>query len=213
MKKAATESNDAEIRERATRLLRSLADFSTINFLTLTNRKLKDPLAGGAPGNILDLSPGEHRFLGIPLQIGEGLLELRSTKLLNRPAKIGGIRVGRKLNGLHFLHATHWTVDNQATVGNYTIHYTDKSSATIPIVYGKDTTCWWKYPDHKAPTVAEIAWKGTNPRANQFGATVWLVLSSWKNPRPNTPVTSIDFSTTDTACAPFCVAITAESTE
>jgi hypothetical protein len=187
------------------------ANYSPIDFQALTNQKLKDPLAGNTPGNTLDIPHGEHRFLGIPFQIGEGLLQVGSTKLQDKPAKITGIRVDRKLSSLHFLQATNWVYEKDSPVGSYTIHYADGSSATIPIVYGKDTTTWWKYPNHKTPSAAKVAWKGTNPAASRFGATLWLVMSTWKNPKPDTRVTSIDFaSTMDTQCAPFCVAITAE---
>ena len=188
------------------------ANFSAINFQALTNQKLAAPFGDGISGNTLaSISPGEHRFLVIPFQIGEGLLQVGSTKLQDKPAKIAGIRVDRKLSSLHFLQAVNWVYEKDSPVGSYTIHYADGSSATIPIVYGKDTTTWWKYPNHKTPSAAKVAWKGTNPAASRFGATLWLVMSTWKNPKPDTRVTSIDFaSTMDTQCAPFCVAITAE---
>src|SRR5262249_44330934 len=52
-------------------------------------------------------------------------------------------------------------------------------------------------------------WEGANDAAKEFNATLWLFMSTWKNPRPNAVVKSIDLaSTMDTSCAPFCVAIT-----
>ncbi len=189
--------------------------FSPIDFQTLANHKLKAPLGSGTDGNTLaSLSPGEHRFLGIPFQIGQGLLQVGSTKLQNKPAKIAEIRVDRKLSSLHFLQGTNWSYDKEVPVSSYVVHYADGSSATIPIVYGKDTASWWKYANNNTPSAAKVAWTGTNPAASRFRATLWLLMSTWKNPKPDIRVTSIEFtSTMDTPSAPFCVAITTEGPE
>ncbi len=187
--------------------------FSPLDFQALTNQKRKDNFHSGKyPGNNLEsLAAGEHQLLKIPFRIGEGVLQLGSTELQDKPAKITGIKVGKKATNLHFLHATAYFLEEEVPIGSYTVRYADGASETIPIVNSKDVTDWWKYPFSKAPTSGKVAWEGTNQGAKEFDATLWLFVTTWKNPRPNTAVTSIDFaSTMETRCAPFCVAITAE---
>jgi hypothetical protein len=182
-----------------------------LDFQALANHKRKDSFhSGDRPANTLaSLSAGEHRLLGIPFQIGEGVLQVGSTQVADKPAKITGIKVEKKLRELYFLHSTAYHLDEEVPIGSYTVRYADGTSETIPIVNAKDVTDWWKYPFSKAPTRGKVAWEGANDAAKEFNATLWLFMSTWKNPRPNSVVKSIDFaSTMDTTCAPFCVAIT-----
>jgi hypothetical protein len=207
-----TQPPAAPAKSTATQTQPTLSRFSPLDFQALANHKRKDSFHSGArPGNTLtSLGSGEQRLIGIPFQIGDGVLQLGSTTLKDKPAKITGIKVGKKLTELHILQASGYFLEQEAPVGSYTVHYEDGTSETIPIVHGKDITDWWKYPYSKAPTRAKVAWEGTNEGAKDFDATLWLFLSTWKNPRPNAVVTSIDFaSTMDTECAPFCVALTA----
>src|SRR5205085_1603432 len=110
------------------------------------------------------------------------------------------------------LHATHWDAGKDAIIGSYTVHYEDKSQQTIPIVYGKDTSNWWyKEGCSKAPSHAVVAWTGTNEDArNTSGARIHLYMTTWKNPQPTREVVRIDFASTSSAAAPFCVAMTTE---
>jgi hypothetical protein len=92
---------------------------------------------------------------------------------------------------------------------HYTVRYADEAFETIPIVNSQDVTDWYKYPFSKVPSKGKVAWEGANDAAKKYDATLWLFMSSWKNPRPTSVVKSIDLaSTMDTVCAPFCVAIT-----
>jgi hypothetical protein len=128
---------------------------------------------------------------------------------MDKPEKITGIKVDRKLRDLYFLQATAYHLEEEVPIGSYTVKYADGTTETIPIVNGKDVTDWWKYPFSKAPTRGKVAWEGANDAAKELNATLWLFMSTWKNPKPNAMVKSIDFaSTMDTSCAPFCVAIT-----
>lgn len=174
--------------------------FSPLDFQALANQKLT---------RLASLAVGEHRLQGVPFRVGEGVLQVGSTSVADKPAKITGIKVERKLRELYFLHATGYHLDEEVTIGSYTVRYADGASETIPIVNGKDVTDWWKGPNSKAPTKGKIAWEGIDA-VKKSDATMWLFMSTWKNPRPNAAVKSIDLaSTMDTVCAPFCVAMTA----
>jgi hypothetical protein len=188
--------------------------FTPLDLQAKTNHKCKVSFQRGRyPGNTLaSLPTGEQTFHGIMFQVGEGVIQLGSTVLQDKPAKVTGIPVGKKFSKLHILHATGFFLSEQDTpIGAYTVHYEDGTSATIPIIYGKDVLDWWKYPANPEPTRGKVAWEGENEGARGFGATIRLYLTTWENPHPAKTVTSIDYaSTMDTDCAPFCVAITVE---
>jgi hypothetical protein len=130
--------------------------------------------------------------------------------------------VGRKLDRLHLLHATvngafgmfgdPLFVTDSTKIGYYTVHYADESTQTIPVIYGEDVRDWWNLDESKEVPRAKIAWTGENDFANRFNTKLRLYHGVWENPMPDVAVTRIDFvSTNNTACAPFCVALTAES--
>jgi len=189
--------------------------FTPLDLQAKTNHKCKDSFQRGRyPGNTLaSLPTGEQTFHGITFQVGEGVIQLGSTLLQDKPAKVNGIPVGKKFSKLHILHATGFYLSEQDTpIGAYTVQYDDGTSATIPIVYGMDVLDWWKYPANPEPTRGKVAWAGENEGAKGFGATIRLYLTTWENPHPAKTVTNIDYaSTMDTDCAPFCVAITVEN--
>jgi hypothetical protein len=187
--------------------------FTLLDLQPYANQKLNESMGSGSrPGNTLaSLPAGRQQFLGIPFQIGEGLLQLGSTGLPDKPERIKGIRVGHKLAKLHFLHAAAFYLEEETPIGSYTVHYADGSTETIPILNAKDVSDWWKYPFSKEPTQGKVAWQGVNDAAKEFDATLQLFLSTWVNPKPDVAVTHIDYaSTMKTPCGPFCVAITAE---
>jgi hypothetical protein len=79
-------------------------------------------------------------------------------------------------------------------------------------VYGKDVRDWWDTSLDKETPRARLAWEGTSEAAKKANARLYLYRGTWENPHANKRVVSIDFhSANDTAAAPFCVAITAES--
>ena len=79
------------------------------------------------------LAVGEHRLLGIPFQIGDGVLQVGSKRLADKPAKITGVKVEKKLRELYFLHACAYHLHEEVTIGSYTFGYADGASETIPI--------------------------------------------------------------------------------
>jgi hypothetical protein len=174
------------------------------------NQMLKESL-GNEGNNLAALPKGEQVFDGVQFKIGEGLIQLASTAIADKPEKVEGIKVGTTFSKLYLLHACHHGAKDDAIIGYYTVNYEDKSQETIPIVYGRDISDWWYTEDSKAPTRAKVAWKGSNDDAKNNGAGIRLYATTWKNPEPTRKVVSIDFgSTNSTDAAPFCVAITAE---
>jgi beta-galactosidase len=139
-------------------------------------------------------------------------MQLGSTQQPNGPAKIEGIKVGQLFTKLHLLHATGWSTDEDTIIGEYVVTWDDDTSVTIPIRYGKDILDWWYDDLSPEPKEAKIAWKGANKQAAAQGKKIRLYLATWENPKPEKKVKTIDFTTAkETPCAPFCVAITAET--
>src|SRR5207245_1064399 len=104
-----------------------------------------------------------------------------------------------------------WCVEYRTTIGAYRITFDDGSALVIPLVYGRDVRDWFYMDAEKEPSQAKVVWKGDNARAREVRSRIRLYLSTWENPHPDKTVTSIDYaSTMDTACAPFCVAMTVE---
>src|SRR5436190_2028418 len=127
-----------------------LADPSEDLRLGLPNRG-RGYVAGWDATNVLkDFPTGEKKFGDVTFVVGRKLIMLGSTAQKGEPAKVEGIPVGRAAHKLHFLHAngygggpntegSDWFVKDGTAIGSYTVHYDDKTTAEIPIVYGEHT--------------------------------------------------------------------------
>lgn len=180
------------------------------------NQKLKEDFNSGryAGNHLGSLPAGRQTFGGVKFHIGESLIQLGSDSFKNKPEKVEGIKVGRPVARLHFLHATAFSAPEGTVIGKYFVHYADKTRDEIEVVYGKDVVDWWNYPGRKAPTRGKVAWEGTNKAAEKFDAKINLFLLTWKSPHPKKRVVSLDYvATSKTGAAPFCVAITADNRE
>jgi hypothetical protein len=133
------------------------------------------------------------------------------------PKQISGITVARQSDQLHFLHAAihAGSATNGAQIGSYVIHYADGQLREIPIRAGIELADWWTH-SRETNTQFTVAWTGTNEKSAQYQKSIRLFKTTWKNPRPDVEIASIDFlsrrnaSPGRAAAAPFLVAITAE---
>ena len=162
--------------------------------------------------NLKSLPTGKQKFGDVEFEVGDGILQLGSSNVTTKPNKIEGIKVAQTLKKLHFLQATGYSTEPDTVIGKYLVHYEDKTTAEIEVVYGRDVVDWWAYPDQKAPTKGQAGWEGENEASKGFEAKIKLYLMSWENPKPDKVVEKIDFVATkpDQPAAPFCVGITAE---
>jgi hypothetical protein len=190
------------------------------------NHKHKDPLGSGRDGNDLPLRKGEMTCEGISFKIGDSFVMLGSKLLAQeKPDKVEGIKVGKKCDKVHILHATQygngsdgggdesdplWVKDG-TKIAEYKVTYDDGKSESISVVYGEDVRDWWFTPGSKGVSRGKVAWKGENELTKMFERQIRLYLTSWDNPHPGKTITSIDYvKTGETNAAPFCVAITLE---
>jgi hypothetical protein len=202
---AATGNPDAEVRTRAAALIVAIRD-SLIRSIDLgphVNQKLTERFHDYREGNDLATLPtGRRSFAGIPFTVGKGVVRLGGDK----PAKVVGIKVDEKAMKLHFLHACGHSgnVPRDTPIGKYIVHFADKTTEEIEIVYGKDVVDWWVQPGVSDPTRGKVAWEGQNA----FSA-IKLFLTTWENPNPGKRIVTLDFVATEGT--PFCVAISAEN--
>lgn len=187
--------------------------FVPLDLQPKANRKLSDNLHGykDAKNDLSELKKGKHTLGDIVFEVGDKLIELGSKEVVDSPEKVEGIAVGRTVEKLHFLHATGYKGQEDEVIGKYLVHYEGGSKEEIDIVYGKDVHNWWTEPDTPKVTRGKMVWEGKNAAVARINFTAQLFLMTWTNPHPQTKVTQIDFVSTQTDSAPFCVAITAET--
>jgi hypothetical protein len=178
------------------------------------NAKLAENFHGDAfaGNNLAKLPTGKQTFAGVKFKVGDACVQLGSNQTKDVPLKVEGIKVGRAVGKLHFLHACGWQGADGQLIGKYVVHYDDDTTAEVEIVYGKDVVDWWFKEGQKAPTRSKVAWEGDNEAAKGNGARLQLYLTTWENPHPKKKVVAIDYVATapEGVAAPFCVAITAE---
>ena len=170
----------------------------------------------GGSGNDLDRLPrGVHKLGGTYFRVGEKLVHLRGKQAPTLPVKVDGIAVGAKADVLHFLHAGQNAEVDGAKVAEYTVRYADGTAEAVPIVEGKQTANWWRFPLPVPDDLpdAKLAWVGTNDTLDlNRGIKARLFVFDWVNPHPDREIASVGVASTDTGFDPFVVAITAERT-
>jgi hypothetical protein len=188
-------------------------DFYCVDFQSKANHKLAEQFHNiDNPGNDLAaLARGDFKFGDVKFTIGEGLLQLANSSIKDKPEKIAGLELDLPVAKLHFLHGTGFAPPDGTKIGEYTVHYADKTTAVIPIVYGEDVRDWWDTDGSKKVTRGKEAWRGTNKATERGKVELRLYTMTWENPHPEKDITKIDYSSTKSSIgAPFCIAITAE---
>jgi serine/threonine protein kinase len=164
-----------------------------------------------AGNDLAGLKPGVQTLEGVKFNVAEGLIQLANKRLQNQlPEKVEGITADSKCAKLHILHATGSAVADGTVIAQYVIHYADRSTETVEVVYGEDVRDWWYVDGEMETTRGKIAWKGSNEAAMAFRTSIRLFSQTWINPKPAMKVSSIDYVSTLTDAAPFVVAITLE---
>ncbi len=179
------------------------------------NWKYTDSTPDRIGNNLAELPRGKQLFAGVEFQIPDRWIQLHGMGLPNLPRSVTGITVGRKVARLFILHGTQFAHRNQGVndgdlVGEYRVRYADGDRATIPVVIGQDVRDWWA-TGQEPISRSQVVWVGEN-RSTRTSNNMYLrlYLATWKNPRPEKTVESIDYAAVHATAGPFCVAITAE---
>ena len=165
----------------------------------------------GKGSDLSGLPRGTVNLGGVPFVLPGGGTARPSAILLRGPTitsdfptSVRGIGVGRRASALHFLHTAAWPSDRGSEVGEYVINYDDGSAEHVPLVYGRNITCWLE----NSPALAYgFAWRSTTAD----GRTIRLRSFTWQNPHPERTIKSIDFFSNGSDCAPVLLAITGEN--
>ena len=211
--------------------------FRPIDIQPKANVKLTDDFHADNPGNNLaELKTGEQTMAGVKFNIGPKCMQLGSALLKESgrdfPAAAKDIAVNARAGKFHLLHSLGYgTVYEQQPdllpkdkiVARLRVTFDDDSTEVFPIEYGEDLVDWWYIPgspNHaREAKRAKIGWEGSNAVtkaiSEQAGvhAVVRLYLSTWKNPKPEKVVKSLEYAVANSEqpSAPFCVAITVEN--
>lgn len=203
---------------------------SFVDLQPKSNHKLDEDSGRGIEGNNLGSVPqGEQPLGGVQFHVGKAMLQLGSPLLKNpRPDKVEGIKVGKPFAKLHILQATYFGnggvigqpgqpgdplfIADDTRIAEYKLHFDDRSTETVPVVYGQDVRDFWYTDNSKGVTRGKVAWTGENKASQQFGSRIRVYATTWDNPKPDKKVETIDFiRAPGTPAAPFCLAITIES--
>ncbi len=195
------------------------------------NQRLEDDFPPGLypEDNLSELKQGVHLLDGGTFLVGDSLIEVAGKFLPNHPQRVEGIEIGRHAKNIRILQGArwgaygkqgdmlgHWVADG-TPIGYYEINYADAETVAIPIVYGVDVRDWWSvWDDSKPVRRGKVVWTGTNPHlrgrpeAQHTAKPLRLYMMTWKNPHPESLITSIDLISLNQTPTPFCVAITVE---
>ena len=179
-------------------------DFKPLALGTALNR----PLTGdegwiGAP--LTQLLPGRHIFGGVPFEVTDRAVALRSARV-NRtagvpvPAEVT-VPVGRKARAVYLLHGSGW-VSVHEKVAEYSLLYFDGATACLPvIVYGSASDA--------GPASVKLSresnvqdWHGAHPQfenervkpvalPSPDGTPRYLYVVEWPNPHPEKVIQSL----------------------
>ena len=158
---------------------------------------------------------GTNQFTGVPFAVG-GLIQLGNKDYqkwrVKFPSRLDGIAIGRRCARLHLLHGTGGNAGADVVIALLQLHYSDSSSASIPIIYNKHVEDWW-FEHESARSCAEgsiIAWRGDNHAARVRHQRLRIYKSTFSNPNPNKTLVNIDYVSTLSACSPFLLGLTVE---
>jgi hypothetical protein len=156
---------------------------------------------------LANLPTNVNVFHGVTFRV-EGLIQLQGIALKQRapwyPDSVKGIPVQMTCSNLHFFQGTAWSVADGSKIGAYVIHFADESQVEFPIIYGTDVRNW-SFNDKDSYQTTKTVWS-----SKQRPIFSRLYASTWRNPKEDVEITSIDFISLETDCAPFLLAITAE---
>jgi beta-galactosidase GanA len=193
------------------------SDFFFIDLRSHCNMGFTDEMADDRKGGWTDQGASDLRefpvgireFGGVSFEVidpagngGRSCIMLRGSAKPYFPAEAAGIKVGKKLKFLYFLHSGAWGGGD----AKYVVHFGDGTKAEKELVSGRNIGDWTSPGDLPE---ARIAWVGQNPSNSQVG--VWLM--TWENPHPEKIIKTIDFISKGTGGINGLIAITGSGRE
>ncbi len=179
------------------------------------NANLNNSWHGGSGDDLSALPKGVHTFDSVKFDV-RGIVQLASKtrSATNFPAQVQGIKVNRKCERLHFLHAAGFgKIDpKNPIVGWYVLRFAnDQMRLQIPIRYGHEVEDWHAQPDEGSlSSDLNVAWIGENSLSKRMTNSIRLFTTTWTNLAPNVEIESMDFVSAMGGPAPFLIAVTVD---
>lgn len=123
----------------------------------------------------------------------------------SHPESIKDIPVERAVRSLYLLMAAAWC-PKDGEIARLDVHYTDGTTASIPVEAGKHLADWWLTPP--ATVSSRVLQLKEKPSSLDDSGLRYLHAFEWPNPHPNKVIRSIDFSSTHEMSTAILVAIT-----
>lgn len=173
------------------------------------NRGLSDDIQNDGKGGWTDqgsndlstLQPGVLKTQGVPFEIGDRAIILKSLQRPGFPEKSPEIPVDAKVERLCFCQALAWGGGAQIPVFHYRVTYADDTTIDVPMIQSIDVFDWW---NTSGGTRARVAWRG-----NSGEHAAALFHSQWKNPKPDVAVKTVQVVSDNQNAVPIVLGITA----
>jgi len=182
--------------------------YEPLNLEKYFTATLHDDVANDGKGGWTDqgaqdlraMPTGLRKLAGIPFDVRDGCIALRSAShLLFQPQKVE-VPVGRACAALSLLHAAAWAAEG-TPVARLRVRYEDGQEVVVPLVAGVNVADWWAPVDLPQ---AQVAWRGTSLGAQNVG----VYATTWRNPRPAVPVASVTAESAGSDATYMLLAIT-----
>ncbi len=154
---------------------------------------------------------GRKMIDGLPFDI-DGQVTLYGKEEADRgkdhPRGVTGIQINRNFDELHLIHIVDWREYAGCPVATLRLHYSDGTSADIPIRYGVQVIDWSRLFTEDAEVFTDphtkIIWRGPGGAEG----TGRLFKSEVRNPFPHKTATTLDVISTDSGCSYDLIAAT-----
>lgn len=193
------------------------ARIKTIDLTKYYNVTFTDALHDKSPNgpSLKNFPSGRSKFRGVPFETtgaihlyGAGLSKIFPDRY---PTNVTDIVIEESAEKVHFLIGAGYNQQPGKKVGTIKINYEDGQTSEIVLSYDQNIRDWWQpFPEGNA--TLQIAWSGLIGKGfNGQPQTGRIYQFSWHNPRSQTPIKSIDFSSAVGTTAPFLLGVSVET--
>lgn len=165
----------------------------------------KEPLVGGDKTNgSIQFTVGRQLIDGLPFMIqGVGCVYGKKEAAWQRFQESScpdflGIRIGRRFDELHLVHAAKWADVEGQTIALIRLNYDDETQYEFPIRYGGHVRDWQRLRSEEKELLTDpktkIIWRG--PEIENYRSTQRMFKSVLVNPHPEKAVSTMDVLST-----------------
>ena len=161
------------------------------------------------------LKTGLDDYAGVSFDV-RGLIVLHGVQTELRQQVAGlvngvqGIPIGQSARAVHLLHGTSWgfRVPYGTVIGKYNFHYKDGSAQFVDIRYGEHLLDWFLRTKR---TASKATLAHSHRSVQEANREIGCYRMTWTNPKPDVPLSHIDFESYGTEASPFLLGITLDT--